>query len=156
MHAELVVESRVEEIACARQWLSGHARAAGVPERQIQELGLVISEACANVIKHAYRGQPDHLIRLQLDIDESKIVLSIRDRGAKFDLDAYTPPNLDEPREGGYGIFIIRSLMDEVRYDTSSNDGTTLTLVKYRSAPAAGERGKARDAATWTDVTYGQ
>jgi serine/threonine-protein kinase RsbW len=140
VRAELVIESRIDQVARARQWLSDQARAAGVPERQIQEMGLVVSEACANVIKHAYRGELGHQITLRLDIDQSKVVLSIRDCGAPFDPESYIPPDLDEPREGGYGIFIMRSLMDEVHYDTSCNRGTTLTLVKYRAAPAAGER----------------
>jgi len=138
--AELVIESRIDQVARARQWLIEQARAAGVSERQIRELGLVVSEACANVIKHAYQRELGHSITLQLDIDQSKVVLCIRDHGEPFDPDSYTPPNLDEPREGGYGIFIIRSLMDEVHYDTSCDEGTILTLVKYRSAPAPGGR----------------
>jgi serine/threonine-protein kinase RsbW len=136
VQAELVVESRVEEIARARHWLSEQARAAGFSDKDINNFGLVISEACANVIKHAYRGQPDHPIELQLSVDDTKLVLAIRDLGVKFDLAKYTPPDLTEPHEGGYGVFIIRSLMDEVEYDTSGEQGTTLRLVKYRNHPS--------------------
>ncbi len=156
MHAELGIDSRVEEIARARQWLSEHVRAAGFPPQQINEFGLVLSEACANVIKHAYQGQPHHPIALQITIDESKLALSIHDLGTKPDLRSYTPPDLDRPQEGGYGIFIIRSLMDEVDYDVSAELGTTLTLVKYRSPRAASDPTEARDAQRWTNANYGQ
>ena len=132
--AELAIESRVAEIARARAWVSEQARAAGFPDQTVSQLGLVVSEACANVIKHAYHGAPGHPIDLHLAVDDTKLVLSIRDVGAKIDLNAYEPPDLDEAHEGGYGIFIMRSLMDEMHYDTSSDRGTTLTLVKYRPA----------------------
>jgi serine/threonine-protein kinase RsbW len=144
VQASLRVESRVEEIAGVRSWLGAQARASGFSESEAADLGLAVSEACANVIQHAYGGQPGHPIDLRLSIDETKLVLSIRDLGAPFDLDAYTPPDLSEPHEGGYGVFIIRSVVDEVDYDTSGQRGTTLTLVKYRrgrSAERGGKRG---------------
>jgi serine/threonine-protein kinase RsbW len=137
LEAELTLDSRISEIARAREWVSEHARAAGFPDATVRNLGLVVSEACANVIKYAYQGQPNQPVELRLTADEAKLELSIRDHGAKFDLNAYTPPDLDEPREGGYGIYIIRSLMDEVEYDTSAEQGTTLRLVKYRDQPAS-------------------
>jgi bifunctional UDP-N-acetylglucosamine pyrophosphorylase/glucosamine-1-phosphate N-acetyltransferase len=42
---------------------------------------------------------------------------------------------LDQPHEGGYGVYIIHSLIDEVEYDTSGEQGPTLKLVKYRVQP---------------------
>ncbi len=135
LEADLRLDSRVPEIARARHWASEHARAAGFSDAEVHSLGLALSEACANVIRHAYHGEPDHPIELHLAVDGSRLELSIRDQGTKFDPQAYQPPNLDEPHEGGYGVFIIRSLMDEVEYDTSGGEGTTLRLVKYRSHP---------------------
>ncbi len=132
----LVIASRFDQIAGARRWLSEHARAAGFQDKEIANLALAATEACTNVIKHAYGCQPDKSIELQLVIDEVKLVLTIRDVGVKFDLEAYQPPDLDHPHVGGYGVHIIRSLMDEVEYDTSGKLGTALTLVKYRHAPS--------------------
>jgi serine/threonine-protein kinase RsbW len=132
IQADLVIASRIEELARARRWAGEYAAAGGFPSKDVHDLGLVVSEACANVIKHAYRGEPNHTIELHLAIDETRLVLSIRDQGEKFDLDGYQPPDLTEPHEGGYGVFIIRSLMDEVTYETAGEQGTTLTLVKYR------------------------
>jgi serine/threonine-protein kinase RsbW len=135
VESNLRVESRVEEIAGVRSWLREQARASGFSESEAADLGLAVSEACANVIQHAYGGQPGHPIDLRLNIDETKLVLSIRDMGAPFDVNAYTPPDLSQPQEGGYGVFIMRSMVDEVDYDTSGQHGTILTLVKYRRGP---------------------
>ena len=126
LEADLALDSRVSEIARARHWVSEQARAAGFSDAEVRNVGLAVSEACANVIRHAYHGEPDHPILLHLAVDETRLELWIRDRGMKFD------PDLDQPHEGGYGIFIIHSLMDEVEYDMSASEGTTLRLVKYR------------------------
>ena len=143
IHADLVIESRVEELARARGWVRDHAHAAGFSDPQVRELSLVVSEACTNVIKHAYGGEPNYSIELHLAIDEVQLVLSIHDIGAPFDLESYQPPDLDEPHEHGYGVFIIRSLVDEVRYESVEGLGTTLLLVKYRDG-RAGEGGDGR------------
>ncbi len=133
-HWQLLIDSRLEEVSRARKWLSEHASAEGFSDAEVRKLGLVVSEACVNVIEHAYGGEPGNPIELRLIIDDASLVLKIRDFGAEFDLEAYEPPDLSEPHEGGYGVFIVRSLMDEVEYDTSSEQGTTLTLVRRRSS----------------------
>ena len=132
MQADLVIQSIPDELRLARGWLSDHARASGFSDREVRDLALVVSEACANVIEHAYRGEPNHPIDLHLTIDETKLLLLVHDLGVPFNVGDYRPPDLDAPQEGGYGVFIIRNLMDEVEYDVSDGTGTTLRLVKYR------------------------
>ena len=77
-------------------------------------------------------GAEDKDIILSIGIEGDKLLLTIRDFGKKFDLSRYKPPNLDRPAESGYGIYLIRELMDEVEYDTSPSQGTILKMVKYR------------------------
>jgi len=132
VQAELVIQSSPAELRRARGWLSDQALAAGFSDREVHDLALVVSEACANVIEHAYHGEPDHPINLKLNVDDDRLVLLVRDFGAPFHQASYRPPDLDEPQEGGYGVFIIRTLMDEVDYDVSEPPGTTLRLVKNR------------------------
>ncbi len=137
MRSDLTIESRMEEVARARRWLTRHASDAGFPEDEVRRLGLAVSEACTNVIRHAYGGEPGKPIELHLEIDETSLKIRIRDLGRRFDLTGYEPPDLSEPQEGGYGILIIRSVMDSVEYDASTGEGTTLTLTKHRPAPHA-------------------
>jgi serine/threonine-protein kinase RsbW len=128
---DLTITSQLGELARARTWVGDHARAAGMPEQAVNELRLAVSEAVANVIEHGYRGEPNHAIDLHLAADDNQLVLTIHDDGDPFELQAYEPPDLDQPHEGGYGVFLIRSLTDEVHYETPAGGGTTLTLVKY-------------------------
>ena len=66
-------------------------------------------------------------------IDETKFNLNIRDFGQKFDKSRYAPPDLDIATEGGYGVFLIEQMMDEVIYIDPTGPGTELNLVKYRA-----------------------
>ena len=129
----LVIESQLDQVGKARQWAAKLARKAGFDNEAVFALELALSEALANVIRHAYQGAGNREIRLSLAFDDEKLRLAIRDFGKKFDLTNYRPPDLSRPHEGGYGIYLMHELMDEVHYDTSQRHGTTLTLVRYRS-----------------------
>ncbi len=128
----LVIDSRVEATTQARRWITQQARQAGFDTDTIFSIELAIGEALTNVIKHAYDGQAGHEIHLSLAIDATKLNLTIRDFGRKFDPVAYRRPPLGVLREGGYGVYLIEQMMDEVNYDTSTEIGTQLQLVKYR------------------------
>jgi serine/threonine-protein kinase RsbW len=141
VRSELLLDSRVEEVARARDWLSQQAAAGGFSDSEVRKLGLVLSEACVNVIEHAYGGEAGNPIELLLSIDNEALRLTIRDFGARFAVEDYEPPDLSEPHEGGYGVFIMHSLMDEVKYDTAGQQGTVLTLVKRRHQPPRARKG---------------
>ena len=128
----LVIKSRLDQIAKARSWIAQKAQAAGFSPDEVFALKLVISEACTNIIQHAYEGAGDKDIILSVCIEEDKLSLTIRDFGKKFDLSRYKPPELDKPSESGYGVYLILRLMDEVEYDTSPPQGTILRMVKWR------------------------
>ena len=128
----LVIKSRLDQIARARSWIAEKAQAAGFSPDEIFALKLVVSEACTNIIRHAYEGAEDKDIILSASIEGDKLLLTIRDFGKKFDLSRYNPPDLERPSESGYGVYLIMELMDEVEYDTSPPEGTILRMVKRK------------------------
>jgi anti-sigma regulatory factor (Ser/Thr protein kinase) len=129
----LVIDSRLEAVAEARAWVAERASQAGFPSDAIGDLELAVTEAVANVVCHAYGGEPGHEIILSLDVDEEALTLTIRDFARRqFDGNCPTPVLNGELMECGYGVLLIRETMDEVCYDTSAEIGTTLTLVKRR------------------------
>lgn len=129
---KLVIGSQIEDTAKARHWAAQHARAAGFGAEAVFAIELALGEALANVIEHAYERKSGQEIHLALSIDETKIQLSIRDFGRKFDQSAYRSPNLNEAKEGGYGVYLIEQMMDEVSYSSPEGKGTQLNLIKYK------------------------
>ena len=92
-------------------------------------LELAVTEAVANVIKHAYQGQSDHPIQLSAVVEAHRIIMTIRHQGLPFDPAQIPPPVFDGSRDGGFGLFIINKLMDEVIYSNEPN-GNHITLIK--------------------------
>ncbi len=129
----LTIESELTEVSRARDWISALTHQAGLSYQESYELRLVLSEACTNAIKHAYGMEKNHPVELSAAIDDDQIRLIIRDFGRKMNPQKYQEPNLEICAEGGYGIYVMQCLMDEVHFDVSHDKGTELTLVKYRS-----------------------
>jgi serine/threonine-protein kinase RsbW len=101
-----------------------------------------VNEACANIHRHAYAGREDGSIEFQVEVTEAAIRLRIRDYGSAFREEAYRKPDLDHPREGGYGVYLIHELMDEVEY-IRREAGTELRMLKIRHGGRPGRRGDA-------------
>jgi serine/threonine-protein kinase RsbW len=80
---------------------------------------LATHEACTNIIRHAYDGTADGRIEIVLTLQFAQppcLAVDLYDTGRPFDKDAYKPPNLAKVQEYGYGLFLIRNLMDSVTY----------------------------------------
>jgi serine/threonine-protein kinase RsbW len=132
VHDTLVVPTRLAAIDDARRWASAHARRAALDETAIADVELAMTEALSNVFVHSYDAREDEQVLLSLDIDDERIALGIRDRGRPFEPQRYAPPQLDEPAESGYGIFLIEELMDEFTRAPLDDGGTLVSLVRYR------------------------
>ena len=130
----LVVPSATSYLAKVREFVAKHARQAGVHEDHINVLRLAIDEACANVIEHAYEGNPNQDVNLTLTFESERVVVRIRDRGRPFDHKSYKRPNVVElsrnRNSGGLGVDIIRRLMDTVEY-TNEGGINEIRLIKY-------------------------
>ena len=83
---------------------------------------LAVHEACTNIIDHAYEGQEGARIQVELWLQGSEspgqIVIEIRDTGSPFNPLVVPAPNLDEPHEHGYGMYLMHELMDEISFAT--------------------------------------
>ena len=133
IRGELIIGSDLNEVACARDWISALAQQAGLSSQESYELQLVLNEACTNSIKHAYFSEKGHIIKMSATISNDQICIVIRDFGEKADLWKYQKPNLENSPDSGYGLYIMYQLMDEVRFNLSHIEGTELTMIKHRS-----------------------
>lgn len=104
------------------------------------EMITAFGEAFNNVCTHGYRGRSDGMLDVEAEITSSGMTLRLSDNGLAVDFASVTPPDLDSIPEGGMGIFIIHSMVDEVAYQ--GGDPNVLTLIKRMpSAPAGGLAG---------------
>lgn len=75
------------------------------------------AEIFNNIAVHAYARQAAGAIELIITLGEDYLEVEIRDDGIAFDIDAVEPLNVGELHEGGMGIHIARTLLDELHYE---------------------------------------
>jgi serine/threonine-protein kinase RsbW len=112
---------------------------AGLDEDQRFHIAMAVREAAINAVLHGNGYDPSRQIDVSLENTGTALVFVIADQGPGFDPDHLPDPLAPENllRGTGRGIFLIRSLMDEIHF-RQLHPGTELTLVKHL-APAAGK-----------------
>lgn len=99
-------------------------------EQIIYGIKLAVHEIANNVIDHAYGHEQGVLeISLHFDAPASRFIANFHDTGVAFDATSAPTPDLDEPHESGYGLFLAAQIMDEVTYQRQA-DGNHWRLVK--------------------------
>lgn len=104
--------------ACLAEML---ARVDGLPDAEAicYDVQLAVHEACTNIVDHAYEGiKLDNRIKIVLSLacQPRRLLIDLYDNGGSFDIAEVAEPDLDNGQVHGYGLFLIRSLMDEVHY----------------------------------------
>ena len=118
----------------------------------IQQLLLALQKAAANVIEHAYAGEAGRSIDVTVETRADQICLTLRHDGLAFDPKAASPPAFDGRSEGGFGVYMMEQLTDEVRYYLEEDGRPAVRLVKIRT-PCAQESIMELSVETIGDVT---
>lgn len=116
----------------ARAWGREQAAAAGFAGRALGEVELALTEAVSNVIRHGYRSDPAGVLEVQAEIDDSTLTLRIVDHAPAFDPTVGEPVHLSEPKAGGYGLYLIETVMDEVTWRRRTDGANELRLARKR------------------------
>lgn len=96
---------------------------------------VALQEMVTNVLRHGYRLDESRPIEVRFDLREDSFQVTLRDRGPAFDPTRHGDPAEAEESSmptacGGFGITIVRQVMDRVEY--ARIDGwNTLRLTKY-------------------------
>jgi serine/threonine-protein kinase RsbW len=114
-----------------RNYVGAVARELEFSEASVRDILIAVSEAATNALKHGSipGGQDEIAVRCHAEVD--RLVIDVMDHGKGFDPLSVPVPVAEQMREGGMGIFFMRTLMDEVSFDCGSS-GTTVRLVKCR------------------------
>ncbi len=94
-----------------------HINTIADPQTTIYNVQLAVHEACTNIIDHAYGSSEGRInITLMLDWQPARLTVELIDTGKPFDPANVPPPDLDQPHVRGYGLYLMKQLMDEVVY----------------------------------------
>jgi len=135
----LTFPAKSDYLLLARLTLSGLARELQLDDELVADLKLAVTEACGNVVRHAYSGAEGD-VSVVFAIDDGRLLVTVEDNGDGIrapDSPADEEDELAGPLESGMGMPIIRAIVDELAVEQGTDGrGTIVRMVKYLSSPA--------------------
>ena len=126
---ELTLPARPENVAVARHAIGGFADVVEMPDQTLADVKLAVTEACTNVVVHAY-PDGDGPMGLRASVDEGTLRVVVLDYGRGI------LPRADSPGLG-LGLPLIATLAESLELGTGINDETEVRM-SFR-LDAAGE-----------------
>ena len=128
----LTVPSQPKYLYVVRNALYPLVLDAGFPKKEARKIVLGVDEACSNIIRHAYSGDPSKTITMTVEDGAERFVVRLRDYGRKVARAEIVPRDLKDIRPGGLGTHFINLVFESVSYETDQGQGTLLTLEKKK------------------------
>ncbi len=111
--------AKLENLGRWMEAVSECAREQGFDQKKIGKIELALEEALVNICKYSYPDEPGDA-EVNCKQDNGRFIIEIVDSGIPFDMTALPSPDLTSSIEkrkiGGLGIFLIKKMVDEVKY----------------------------------------
>lgn len=121
MEKSIILTNDISEINKLTEFVEEIGNKLSLAPDVVFNLNLVLEEAVVNIINYAYPKEDHQSIYLSATLHEGSIILVLTDTGVEFDPtmapEADITLSAEERPIGGLGIFLIRQIMNEVRYD---------------------------------------
>ena len=123
----------LSELETLRQKLDRFKTEAGIPDRTILEVNLILDELFSNIVCCGFRDMGDHWVEIAISRRGNVLTLCVRDDGIPFNPSTAAPMDmkcpLEDRRIGGIGIHLVKNLSDKMTY-RRSKDRNIITLKK--------------------------
>jgi putative Holliday junction resolvase len=137
---EISIPSSIEYLALVDAVCEAFCSWANVPRQVADDISMAAIEAATNAIVHGNGSDPSKKAKIVFERTDCDVTITVADLGSGFDPDAVPCP-VDEDRllaPAGRGIFIMKSVMDEVQITFPKGGGTRVRLVKRVESEACG------------------
>lgn len=129
---ELQIQSVIGCEKIAMDFASSVARKIGLSDARIEDLKTAVSEACLNAMEHGNKMDPEKKVIVTLSVEDSKLQIAVHDEGKG--IGQIEPPRIEDQIEGryrarGWGMFLIKRLMDGVDFETRPEGGNVVRMI---------------------------
>jgi serine/threonine-protein kinase RsbW len=130
----LTMPARAEGVGVVRQALAGMADALAFDAAVVADMKMAVTEACTNVVVHAYDGE-EGTLEVEMLADDAALTIVVRDWGTGIQ----PRPVRREAPALGLGLPLIAALSDSFELKGSTNSGAEvrMTFIADRSADPA-------------------
>jgi serine/threonine-protein kinase RsbW len=131
----LKLPARLENLQSFMKPVLNCAKTEGFDQKRIQEIELALEETLANIFNYAYPGTPGD-VEINCKLETGRLIIEIIDSGIPFDITSLSDPDLtadiEERKIGGLGVFLVKKMMDEVRYRREKDRNILNLIIKKR------------------------
>lgn len=123
MNKELIIQSKLDNMSLVENFIDEISIALSIVSDLYGNLLISTIEAVTNAIVHGNDNNPDKVVRINVESDDKKIIVTVSDEGEGFDVSVVpdpTKPNYIE-QPNGRGIFLMRNLADKVKFDKNGS-----------------------------------
>jgi len=128
-HMKMHLQGSSETLSLIRRVIAACVQHLNLSAALLNDIKLATTEACTNVIKHAYKFDDSMSFDLEIRTSQEVLVVEVFYEDPEFVPENIPVPNLKEIKEGGLGVFIIRNIMDHVDYQTEGSSGKIRLLM---------------------------
>lgn len=135
----LVLPADADSVGLARQVVSGVADALGLDGGRAADIALAVTEACTNVVMHAYPDGADApggvgTYDLRVWMQHRRLIVTVRDQGQGI------APRVGGKAGLGLGLPLMLAICDEVAFARGSEGSTEVRMTFRRDEPAGTDR----------------
>jgi len=128
-HLKMQVQGSSETLSLIRRVIAASVQHLRLSNALLNDIKLATTEACTNVIKHAYKFDESMSFELEIKTSDKIFAVEVFYEDPGFVPENIPVPDLNEIKEGGLGVFIIRNIMDHVDYKTDQQSGKVKLLM---------------------------
>lgn len=132
MEKEIQIINNLDELGRLSEFIEELGEALSLSTETTMHINLALEEAISNIIMYAYPQEEEHEIYLKVNAAKQQLIFLLTDNGLSFDPtdvpDVDLSLSAEERQIGGLGIFLIRSIMNEVSYQRL--DGENRLIMK--------------------------
>ncbi|RMG63885.1 MAG: HAMP domain-containing protein [Calditrichaeota bacterium] len=132
---EITIPAQMSQLNRVRDFIEQIGKKYKFSHKIVNSFKLVVDEACTNIIRHGYQDIEEGQITIRAIVRRMSLTMVIIDQGRSFDPRQVKNPDLNKyiqiGKKGGLGIFMMRKLMDDIKYNITEN-GNELRLTKVR------------------------
>lgn len=130
---QITVPSSLDYLKDVDDFVEKRLKRVGLPEDLLADVAISVTEAVTNAVVHGNKNDLEKNVVINLEIKDQEIIVWIKDQGNGFDPESVPSPVEKDNllKKVGRGIFILKSLMDEVDFTFEPEGGTLVKIVKH-------------------------
>jgi serine/threonine-protein kinase RsbW len=114
-------------VPLARNAVASFARICGFSDDEVADIRVATGEALSNAVEHGRSDRAQNGFSVRCTFSDEELTIEVRDNGEGFASDELEQAHLFDESTRGFGIFLMKRLMDRVNFD---RHGTVVRLTR--------------------------